>query len=95
VVLEEIAFPGILLQLLFRISKTNEAIALQSVVFVLWHVGLLLRGVRPTTLAWFSIIIFLGGALLAFLRVRTSSLAGPMVAHWLLNVLVMVALSRR
>ncbi len=104
VVLEEIAFRGVLFQLFLRVSRTNQAVALQSLVFALWHVGLLLRGLSVSTPTVSSMLLtflgvttgtFLGGALLGLLRTQTSSLVGSMVTHWVINALVTVALSRR
>jgi len=102
VLLEEIAFRGILLQLFSQISVANQAIILQSAVFTFWHIGLLLRVPLVVKLALteklafvsIAIAIFISGGLFGFLRIHTSSLVGPMLAHWLVNAITTIALWR-
>jgi membrane protease YdiL (CAAX protease family) len=104
VLLEEIAFRGVLLQLFLQITGANQAILLQSLVFVFWHIGLLLR-IFPfkklisysmlMTIAGGAVVIFIGGILFGVLRVYTSSIVGPIVAHWLVNVITVIVFTLR
>ena len=95
VLLEEIAFRGVLLKVI-RSSGVGilKAIILSSVVFGLWHVGALvpilsnfsLSGLIGGIGAFAGVpVAFLGGILFAALRIRTGNIAAPMVAHWLVN----------
>ncbi|MBI4329763.1 MAG: CPBP family intramembrane metalloprotease [Chloroflexi bacterium] len=95
VLLEEVAFRGVLMALL-RAGGAGpvKAIMVSSGVFGLWHLSgpvALLSG-YPSPDLWSAVVAFagvpvgfLGGILFATLRVKTGSLAGPMVAHWVIN----------
>ncbi len=95
VLLEEMAFRGVLLKLL-RTGGAGvvKSIMLSSVVFGFWHVGALvpilsnfsLAGLLSGIGAFAGVpVAFLGGILFAALRIQTGNLAAPMVAHWLIN----------
>jgi membrane protease YdiL (CAAX protease family) len=84
VVLEELAFRGVLAGLLTRVTSPGRALLWTSLVFGLWHVspsqftsladaGGALGTVAGTAAA---------GAVFLLLRRRSGSLAAPMLAHW-------------
>jgi membrane protease YdiL (CAAX protease family) len=83
VVLEELAFRGVLFALLARLVSPRTALVVGSVLFGIWHVsppavvssavGGELATVAATTGA---------GVVFHLLRRRTDSLAAPAVAHW-------------
>jgi len=101
VMLEETAFRGVLFAVVEQDSGLQRALILSSVAFALWHIGVVIRGLatgnlgpQSAILAFLaiSIVTFIAGLGLAFVRVRTSSLVGPMVIHWVVNSLVTLAL---
>jgi uncharacterized protein len=99
---EEVAFRGVLLAALLRITSTSGAVAWSSVVFGLWHVAptmvaLELNGVAPLSLGGLSavaggvIVTTVGGVVFALLRVRSGSLVAPILAHVATNSLALLA----
>jgi membrane protease YdiL (CAAX protease family) len=69
------------------------------VLFVLWHVVVTWQGLRQTNLADASLPLWLiyiaaavplavAGVVFSFLRQNTGNLAGPFVAHTLVNTLM-------
>ncbi|WP_327165877.1 CPBP family intramembrane metalloprotease [Streptomyces zaomyceticus] len=103
VLLEEIAFRGVLYGLVRRARGTVWATAVSSVLFGLWHVlpSLHLTTAKPalTTVfgdsawgAWLAVlgaVLFTAGAGVLFceLRRRSGSLLAPMGLHWAVNAL--------
>lgn len=100
VILEEVAFRGVLWALLSRDHGPVVATAVSSVLFGLWHVLPTLgssEGVRvPTMLAdgflgrlvWVLLNVLATGAagvVFCELRRRSGSLLAPMLVHWALN----------
>lgn len=93
VLLEELAFRGVIGGLLARITTPGRALLWSSLAFGLWHVspsqftslvsaGGALATIVATTLA---------GAGFTLLRRRSGSLAAPMLAHWGTNGVAFLA----
>ena len=102
VVLEEIAFRGVLPQLFLRGLSQPVAILMANLVFGAWHIGLYVRTMglaKPpaqSSIAGFALLALaaiMGGILMGLLRSRTANLIGPMIAHWIINALAVIALS--
>ncbi|MEK7861294.1 MAG: CPBP family intramembrane glutamic endopeptidase [Chloroflexota bacterium] len=100
---EEMAFRGVLLGALARQHGTRTAIAASAAAFAAWHGSILLSAIADTTLAatspWVPIatvnalaVLAAGGAIFAWLRLATGSLAATVAAHWTFNVVVLVGL---
>jgi membrane protease YdiL (CAAX protease family) len=97
VVVEELAFRGVLLGLLLRLLTPIPAVVVCSVLFGLWHV----RGVVDTTggshahvvAAALGTVLATGGAgaVFCWLRLRSGSLIAPVLAHLATNTLGLVA----
>ncbi|MFJ3759519.1 CPBP family intramembrane glutamic endopeptidase [Streptomyces sp. NPDC090080] len=103
VLLEEIAFRGVLFALLRRLRTATTAAVLSSVLFGLWHIlpSLDLDEDKPTLGAVFghsvtgAVLVDVGavlftavaGCLLCWLRDRSGSLLAPMALHWAVNAL--------
>jgi membrane protease YdiL (CAAX protease family) len=100
---EEIAFRGVLLGALARRLRPRPAILVAGAVFALWHGGVALATIGDTTLGrpsvWFIpaivgalLVVFIGGSVFAWLRLRTRTLATTIAAHWALNAVLLVGL---
>lgn len=98
VVLEEVAFRGVLLALLARVAPTGAAVAWCSVLFGLWHVipaasaleaNQLAAGpwARAGAIAAGVAVTALAGGLVCALRLRSGSLLAPAVVHVATNSL--------
>ncbi|MFF8375859.1 CPBP family intramembrane glutamic endopeptidase [Streptomyces sp. NPDC015661] len=103
VLVEEIAFRGVLYGLVCRARGAVWATAVSSVLFGLWHVlpSLHLASAKPvltsvlggsvlgSVLAVVGAVLFtaLSGVLLCELRRRSGSLLAPMGLHWAVNAL--------
>ncbi|MFE5487227.1 CPBP family intramembrane glutamic endopeptidase [Streptomyces sp. NPDC056527] len=103
VLLEEIAFRGVLYGLVRRVRGTVWATAVSSLLFGLWHVlpSLHLATAKPAlttvfgdsatgaALAVLSAVLFTAaaGVLFCELRRRSGSLLAPMGLHWAVNAL--------
>lgn len=100
VLLEELAFRGVLFGWMARTRGEGAAIVWSSAAFGLWHVPPALMVIRTNdALSWaqgsvaLSGVVVLGvvlatgaaGAFLAWLRDRTGSLAAPALVHWTAN----------
>lgn len=92
VVLEETAFRGVLLGLGMRRWGTTRAVVVSSVLFGLWHImpaisALDLNGLaadatsRAVAVAGAVVATFIGGLIFCWLRLRSSSVLAPMLAH--------------
>jgi uncharacterized protein len=99
---EELAFRGVLLALLLRVTSTVPAVAVSSALFGLWHILPTISGLRANELAegvaaTFAAVVGavlvtgIGGVLLCALRLRTGSLVAPVLAHTATNSLAIVA----
>jgi membrane protease YdiL (CAAX protease family) len=99
---EEASFRGVLYGAWQRVGGERMAIIATSVAFALWHVVITSRSVAdsgivssPPAVAAGVVVslagLFVGGLIFAYLRWRTSSIAAPVAAHWLI-VAAMAAL---
>jgi CAAX protease family protein len=107
VLLEEVAFRGVLWGLLRRLGGTVVATAVSSALFGLWHIppslrlaadneavgGAVGRGTSAQLAAVLGTVVFtaLAGALLCELRRRSGSLLAPAGLHWAVNGLSVLA----
>lgn len=100
VLLEELAFRGILLGYLLKSSTETRALLLSSILFGLWHVlssshvqiDSFLFIKDPPQLLISLVIVFVTGAagwFFSALRLKTGNLLVPIVAHWSFNGLGM------
>ena len=103
VLLEEVAFRGVLLAVLLRVCSRAWATTIASLLFGLWHIlpSLHLSTQKPALTAIFGhsmlgadladvgAVLFTAaaGALLCELRRRSGSLLAPMALHWSTNAL--------
>lgn len=90
VLFEEFAFRGILLALILRVFKNKwYAVSVTSLAFGLWHIlpSLHFQGTGSHSTAIISSVVFtsLAGFVLAELRLRSKSLAAPILVHWFVN----------
>lgn len=88
VVLEEVAFRGVLLGLLRRATSTGAAVAWSSAMFGLWHVVPTVEALRtnqltPSALAVTAAVVATAaaGAAFCWLRLRSGSLVAPALTH--------------
>ncbi len=88
VVLEEVAFRGVLLALLSRVSSRRAAVGWSSATFGLWHIvptveALQANRLAPSALGVTAAVVATAGAGLVFcwLRLRSGSLLAPALAH--------------
>lgn len=104
VIPEEFAFRGVLLGGLLRRIRQRDALIMSGAVFALWHLGVAIVTVDNTTLGspnpWFALalvvalaVVLLGGSALAWLRLRTRSLATTIAVHWVFNAGLLLGLS--
>lgn len=99
---EEVAFRGVLLAAVARDGSDPAAVAVSSVAFGLWHIGPTLAALCANDVAWppgrRAVVVALavavtaaGGVALALLRLGTGSLLAPVLVHWALNAVALVA----
>lgn len=99
---EELAFRGVLLALLLRVTSTVPAVAVSSALFGLWHILPTISGLRANELAESAaagigavggavVVTGIGGVLFCVLRLHTGSLIAPVLAHTATNSLAIVA----
>ena len=88
VVLEEVAFRGVLLALLSRATSTGAAVGWSSAMFGLWHVvptveALQANRLAPSALPVTAAVVATAaaGAVFCWLRLRSGSLVAPALAH--------------
>ena len=104
VIPEEGAFRGVLLGGLLRRMRQRDALIISGLAFALWHLGVAVVTVDDTTLGspspWFALavvvalaLVLLGGSALAWLRLRTRSLATTIAFHWAFNAGLLLGLS--
>jgi membrane protease YdiL (CAAX protease family) len=101
VIPEELAFRGTLLGGLLARHGVRTAVIASAVAFGLWHGTVAVVTVMNTTLPVVLIIpaiagalavVFLGGVIMAALRVVTGTLATTIAAHWVFNAVILVGL---
>lgn len=100
VVVEELAFRGVLLALLLRVVPVRRALVVSSVLFGVWHVApaTTAAGADATvarTLVTVSVTVLataIAGAVLTALRQRSGSLLAPSLVHWGTNGLSLAIL---
>ena len=99
---EETAFRGVLQAALERVMPGGAAVGMTSAVFGVWHIrptvgalraNRLAQGRRQTVAAVTSAVMAsaAGGAFLSWLRIRSGSLAAPILLHLATNCLGPVA----
>lgn len=104
VIPEEFAFRGVLLGGLLRRMRQRDALIVSGAAFALWHLGVAIVTVDDTTLGspspWFPLaivvalaVVLLGGSALAWIRLRTRSLATTIALHWVFNAGLLLGLS--
>lgn len=96
---EEFAFRGVFYVLLARALSAPWTVALDAIVFGLWHTTLQYTGfssqsgaARWAATAGGALVYALLGLLLALLRQATGGLAAPLIAHGLLDVFMFVGM---
>jgi len=104
VIPEELAFRGVLLGVLLRRMRQRDALIISGAAFALWHLGVAIVTVDDTTLGSPSphfglavvvalAVVLLGGTALAWIRLRTRSLATTIALHWTFNGGLLLGLS--
>jgi membrane protease YdiL (CAAX protease family) len=99
---EEVAFRGTLVGLLRR-GGVRAALLGSAAAFALWHAAVAVVTVGETTVAapspWFLpaiagalAVVFMGGVVLAWLRLWTGTLATTIAAHWAFNATLLFGL---
>lgn len=101
VIPEEVAFRGTLLGGLLARYGVRFAVTASATTFALWHGTVAVFTVMNTTMpvvliipaiAGALVILFLGGAIMASLRVATGTLLASIAAHWAFNAIILVGL---
>jgi uncharacterized protein len=101
VIPEEIGFRGTLLGGLLLRYGVRVAVTTSAVAFALWHGTVAVSTVMNTTMPVVLIIpaitgalvvLFVGGVIMASLRVATGSLVTSIAAHWAFNAVILVGL---
>lgn len=99
VLLEAIAFRGVLFAAVERVRTTAAAVVVTSLAFGLWHIGPTLHELRDlgtvvdpvATIAAIVAVTTLGGVLFAGLRLLGRSLVASALTHWSMNAAGLVA----
>jgi len=101
VIPEEVAFRGTLLGGLLPRYGVRAAVTASAVVFALWHGTVAVFTVINTTMpvvlvipaiAGALVVVFVGGVIMAGLRLVTGSLATSIAAHWVFNAVILIGL---
>lgn len=101
VIPEELAFRGTLLGGLLARYSVRFAVSASAATFALWHGTVAVFTVLNTSLpavlivpaiAGALVILFVGGAIMASLRVATGTLLASIAAHWAFNAIILVGL---
>jgi uncharacterized protein len=97
VVLEEVAFRGVLLALLRRATSTGVAVAGSSALFGLWHIVPTVEALRANdlspsvaTVTGAVVVTAVAGIAFCWLRLRSGSLVAPALAHVATNSVALV-----
>jgi membrane protease YdiL (CAAX protease family) len=99
---EEVAFRGVLLALLLRVTSSVPAVAVCSVLFGLWHILPTISTLRVNEVGSGAVggvglvggavvVTGIGGALFCALRLYTGSLIAPVLVHTATNSLAFAA----
>lgn len=99
VLLEAIAFRGVLFAAVQRVRTTAAAVVVTSIAFGLWHIGPTLHDLRDlgavldplATVAAVVVVTTLGGVLFAGLRLLGRNVVTSALAHWSMNAAGLVA----
>jgi uncharacterized protein len=100
---EELAFRGLLQSRLRVAFGPRAAILISALVFTAWHLVVSFTTLQDTTLAadvgtaafaylFQNLAVLLAGLLFSLLRERTGNLAGCILAHWLIDALLLTGL---
>ena len=101
VIPEEFAFRGTLLGGLLARYGVRTAVLASAIAFALWHGTVAFFTVMNTTMpvvlivpaiAGAFVVLFVGGVVIAGLRVTTGSLLTTIAAHWAFNAIILVGL---
>ena len=101
VIPEEVAFRGVLLGGLLTRYGVRTALTASALAFALWHGTVAVFTVMNTSLpvvliipaiAGALVIVFVGGVIMAGLRVATGTLTTSIAAHWVFNAVILVGL---
>jgi membrane protease YdiL (CAAX protease family) len=101
VIPEEVAFRGTLLGGLLSRYGVRAAVTVSALVFALWHgtvaVFTVINTTMPVVLVLPAIvgalaIVFVGGVIMAGLRLATGTLATSIAAHWVFNAVILIGL---
>jgi uncharacterized protein len=101
VIPEELAFRGTLLGGLLARYRVRTAVMMSAAAFTLWHGTVAWSTVMETTMpvvliipavAAALVIVFVGGVIMAGLRIATGTLSSSIAAHWVFNAVVLVGL---
>jgi len=101
VIPEEVAFRGTLLGGLLPRYGVRTSVGASAVVFALWHGTVAVFTVMNTTMpvvliipaiAGALLVVFVGGVIMAGLRLATGSLATSIAAHWVFNAVILIGL---
>jgi CAAX protease family protein len=102
VIPEEVAFRGVLLGGLLRRYSARSAIGASAAAFALWHITVAMHTVGDTSLAQTAlfapavagtiVVVFVGGVIMAGLRVATGTLMTSIAAHWVFNAVILLGL---
>ncbi len=103
VIPEEVAFRGTLLAGVVRGLGTRAGVAASALTFAAWHIVVVVATVYDTSLGqlpWLwvvasigaFVVLFVGGLIMAALRLLTGSLATTIAAHWVFNTVILVGL---
>jgi len=93
IVLEELAFRGLLLGLFRRLTSTTWSVIAASVLFGLWHIPVAWNSSSPDQATTGRVLSVAGtvvattaaGVVFCWLRLRSRSLVAPMLAHLATN----------
>ena len=98
---EEVAFRGTLLGGLLAKHDLRFAVTASAATFALWHGTIAVFTVMNTSLpvvliipaiAGALVILFVGGAVMAGLRLATGTLLASVSAHWAFNAIILIGL---
>jgi membrane protease YdiL (CAAX protease family) len=100
---EELAFRGLLQSRLREAFGPRQAVLIGALVFTAWHWVVSFTTLQDTTLAadfgtaglaylFQNLAVLVGGLLFGLLRERTGNLAGCVLAHWLVDTLLLTGL---
>ena len=98
---EEVAFRGTLLAGLLARYGVRFAVTVSAAMFALWHGTVAVFTVMNTSLpvvlvipaiAGALIILLVGGAIMAGLRMATGTLLASIAGHWAFNAVILIGL---